>query len=391
MAISTEASGPKPTVLIVDDTKENLTVVGELLQPFYRVRVANSGARALKASLGEPVPDLILLDLMMPEMDGYEVLARLRMEPLTQDIPVIFLTAMNADEDEHKGLELGAVDYITKPIRPAILLARVRTQLELKQARDWLKDQNGYLEGEVARRMRENEIIKGVSLHALAALAETRDPETGNHLYRTQSYIEVLARRLAERPGFAAELTEARIGQIVKASPLHDLGKVGIPDHVLLKPGRLTPEEFEVMKTHAALGARAISEAMRKVALDPRFAGDEQGCATSFAFLEEAREIALSHHEKWDGTGYPQGLAGEEVPLAARLMALADVFDALSCRRVYRASIPVQDVIRMILDGRGSHFDPVIVDAFVEAQEDFLRIAGQHADRPSQLENEAPQ
>lgn len=382
MVSTREAKDPKATVLVVDDTKENLTVVGELLRPYYRVRVANSGARALKAALTEPVPDLILLDLLMPEMDGYEVLARLRTEPLTRDIPVIFLTAMTADEDEQKGLELGAVDYITKPIRPAILSARVRTQLELKQAHDWLKDQNGYLEAEVARRMRENEIIKGVSLHAIAALAETRDPETGNHLYRTQAYIEVLARHLATRPEFAGVLTEERIRQIVKASPLHDLGKVGIPDHVLLKPGRLTFEEFEVMQTHAGLGAEAISKAMRKVALDPQFAGDEQGCSLSFAFLEEAREIALYHHEKWDGTGYPQGLAGEEIPLAARLMALADFFDALSSRRVYRPGVPVHQVIKMILDGRGSHFDPTIVDAFVAVQEDFLRIAEQYADCP---------
>ena len=185
-----------PTILIVDDTPENLTVLGELLQPTYRVRAANSGRRALQIALTSPTPDLILLDVMMPDMDGYDVLAELRAAPATQKIPVIFVTAMDSTDDEEHGLYQGAVDYITKPIRPSIVLARIRTQLELKQARDILSDQNSYLEAEVARRMRENQLIQEVSIHALARLAETRDPETGKHLRRTQEYVLTLARGL---------------------------------------------------------------------------------------------------------------------------------------------------------------------------------------------------
>ena len=356
-----------PTILIGDDTPENLSVLGELLQPAYRVRAANSGRRALQIALGKPTPDLILLDVMMPEMDGYEVLAELRATPATRDIPVIFVTAMDGTEDEERGLDRGAVDYITKPIRPSIVLARVRTQLELKQARDILSDQNSYLEAEVVRRMGENQLIQEVSIHALARLAETRDPETGKHLRRTQEYVLTLARALRDNPRFTSYLDERTINALAQSAPLHDIGKVGIPDQILLKPGKLTPEEWEIMKTHAELGSNAIAQA-------------EADAEKPVEFLAIAKLIARSHHEKWDGSGYPDALAGDAIPIAARLMALADVFDALTCKRVYKPAFTFDDAYRIIVDGRGSHFDPDIVDAFVREYPAFMSIAKAYAE-----------
>lgn len=362
-------------ILVVDDAKENLAIIGELLESRYRVRLALSGERALKVAQGQPRPDLILLDVMMPVMDGYQVLAQLRQNPATRDIPVIFVTAMDATEDEERGLHLGAVDYVTKPIRPAILLARVATQLELKQARDWLKDQNGYLEAEVGRRMRENELIKDVSLNSLAMLAEKRDNETGNHLHRTRGYVEALMAHLKNHPRFREHLPDRVCLLIAKATPLHDIGKVGIPDSILLKPGRLTAEEFEVMKCHAQIGADAIEVAIRLVLGDQGALPDPELADSPLAFLEVARQIALCHHEKWDGSGYPAALAGDAIPVCARLMALADVFDALICRRHYKEPFPIDQVEAIILEGRGKHFDPDIVDAFFVLKDQFLAIA----------------
>jgi putative two-component system response regulator len=379
MASAVAAPGVvRSTVLVVDDVPENLEVVGGLLRPDYHVKVANSGPRALHAARTEPVPDLILLDIMMPVMDGYAVLEALRADPVTRDIPVIFVTAMDGDEKEQLGLALGAVDYIAKPIRPAILQARVRNQLELKQARDWLRDQNGYLEREVQRRMRENEVVKEVSLHALAALAEARDSDTGNHIVRTQYYVEALGRQLLRSHQYVDQLAGGRLERIARAAPLHDVGKVGIPDHVLLKPGRLTTEEYEVMKDHARIGADAIAEAIERVAREPQL--HEGAGAEALEFLRIAAEIAAAHHEKWDGTGYPRGLAGEQIPLSARMMALADVFDALSCRRVYKKAVPYEEIVNIIRDGRGRHFDPAVVDAFFEVEAEFHEISLRYAD-----------
>jgi putative two-component system response regulator len=357
----------QPTILIVDDTPENLSVLGELLQTNYRVRAANSGRRALQIAHGKPAPDLILLDVMMPEMDGYEVLAQLRADPATHHIPVIFVTAMDSTEDEEHGLTCGAVDYITKPIRPAIVLARVRTQLEVKQARDFLRDQNSFLEAEVIRRMGENQLIQQVSIHALARLAETRDPETGNHLRRTQEYVRTLAKQLQNHPRFSAYLDNRTIDALAKSAPLHDIGKVGIPDHILLKPGKLTADEFTIMKTHAELGSNAIAQA-------------EADAEKPVEFLAIAKEIAHYHHEKWDGSGYPCGLSGDDIPISARLMALADVFDALICVRVYKPAMPFEQAREIILQGSGAHFDPDIVAAFVSEGETFLRIAKSYAE-----------
>nr|MBL8410496.1 two-component system response regulator [Dechloromonas sp.] len=357
----------QPTILIVDDTPENLSVLGELLQRSYRVRAANSGRRALQIAQSAPTPDLILLDVMMPEMDGYAVLAELRGNPATAGIPVVFVTAMDATEDEEHGLDCGAVDYITKPIRPAIVLARVRTQLDLKRARDILRDQNSYLEAEVQRRMAENQLIQQVSIHALARLAETRDPETGNHLRRTQEYVRTLVERLRTHPRFTDHLDARTIEELAKSAPLHDIGKVGIPDHILLKEGKLTPEEWDIMRTHAELGSRAIAQA-------------EADAETPVEFLAIAKEIAHYHHEKWDGSGYPDGLAGDAIPFSARLMALADVFDALINKRCYKPAFSFDVARNIIVEGRGRHFDPDVVDAFLNDFEQFKTIALTYAE-----------
>lgn len=361
------ASMDEKTILIVDDEPANLAVLAKLLQPAYRVRAANSGERALQIAAREPRPDLILLDVMMPDMDGYAVLAQLRKDPATRDIPVIFLTALSAARDEEYGLELGATDYITKPIQPAVLLARMRTQLEAKLARDWMKDQNAFLEAEVARRMAENNLIQVVSIRALAHLAETRDPETGNHILRTQGYVHLLATRLQDHPRFAATFDRAYIELLARSAPLHDIGKVGIPDSILLKPGKLTPEEWEIMKTHAQIGAEAIEHA-------------EQDAEKPVDFLALAKEIAHWHHEKWDGSGYPDGLAGETIPVSARLMAVADVFDALISPRVYKPPMSFGEARDIIAEGRGQHFDPDMSDVFLASFEEFAAIAQRHRD-----------
>jgi len=365
------------TILIVDDSPENLAVLSELLQTEYRVRAATSGKKALRVVKTAHKPDLILLDVMMPEMDGYEVFARLRADPETRDIPVIFVTAMDSTEAEIRGLDVGAVDYIAKPIVPPILRARVHTQLELKQARDWLKNQNDYLEIELARRMSENLLIQDVTIHALAHLAEIRDPETGNHLRRTQGYVRALAEQLSDHPRFADFLTPHAIELLVKSAPLHDIGKVGIPDHILLKPGPLTPEEWEIMKTHAKLGRDAIEQAERDV-------------ERPLEFLTMAKDIAHYHHERWDGTGYPEGLAGDDIPIAARLMALADVFDAIISQRVYKPPLSFEESYAIIVAGRGTHFDPDVVDAFVARFDEFQRVATRYGETETAASNRLP-
>ena len=352
----------KPTILIVDDNPAILTIMSKVLSPVYQVRAANSGERALNVASTTPFPDLILLDVMMPGMNGYTVLSTLRKNSLTADIPVIFVTSLDEDEEEEEGLFLGAVDYITKPIKPAILLARVRTHLLLKQAKDFLNDKNAYLESEVERRMQENQVIQNVSIRALAHLAETRDPETGEHIIRTQSYVEVLAKHLQTNPRFKDTISDHYIELIFKSAPLHDIGKVGIPDHVLLKPGKLNDEEWSIMKTHAELGSRAIEQAEVDVALPVEF-------------LSLAKEIAHWHHERWNGSGYPDGLKGDEIPVAARIMAVADVFDAIISPRVYKKAMPFDKAYSIIVSERGEHFDPDVTDAFIACYDEFIAIA----------------
>lgn len=360
-------SSPQATLLIVDDAVENLTVLDALLSPHYQVLAATSGEAALRIATSARPPDMILLDVMMPGMDGYAVFDHLRASPATCGIPVIFVTAMESTEAELRGLNTGAVDYITKPIIPSILLARVRTQLELKQARDLLANHNASLEAEVARRMLENEITQEVSIRALAHLAETRDSETGYHILRTQGYVRELSYTLRDNPRFASTLSPRYIELLHRSAPLHDIGKVGIPDAILRKPGPLTPEEWEVMKTHAVQGANAIELA-------------ERDTACQVEFLTLAKEIAHWHHEKWDGSGYPDGLAGEAIPLSARLMALADVFDALISPRVYKPAEPLEVARDIIARERGHHFDPDVVDAFLARFDAFQAIAQQHID-----------
>lgn len=352
----------KPTILIVDDNTENLMVLGELLSQHYSVRAATSGARALELAQRTPRPGLILLDVMMPGMSGHEVLERLQASEATRGIPVIFATAMSETEDEQRGLSMGAVDYITKPLRPAIVMARVKTHLELAAAREQLQRRNATLEAEVDRRELENRAIQDVSMRALARLAETRDQETGNHILRTQDYVRLLATLVQQHPRFQAELQPHAIELMVKSAPLHDIGKVGIPDRVLLKPGKLTDDEWTLMKTHARLGGEAIARAVADI-------------DAPVPFLRHASDIATHHHERWDGSGYPDGLAGEAIPLSARLMALADVFDAMISRRVYKAPIDFERVRAAMQAQRGLQFDPDLLDAFIGHFERFCDIA----------------
>ena len=363
----------RATILVVDDTPDNLTLMSSLLKDDYKVKVANGGEKALRIAQAENPPDLILLDIMMPVMDGYEVLDRLKHEPRTQDIPVIFLTAKAEIEDERKGLELGAVDYITKPISPPIVLARVKTQLSLKAAADFLRDKAKFLEEEVAKRTREVRAIQDVTILAMASLAETRDSDTGGHIRRTQHYVRALAEQLKTHPRFAWYLTEANIALLFKSAPLHDIGKVGIADRILLKPGHFDDQEFEIMKSHTQLGFDAIAHA-------------EKALGTDVEFLSMAKQIALSHQEKWDGSGYPEGLSGDDIPIPARLMAVADVYDALISRRVYKDGMAHEKAVQIIAEGKGAHFDPDMVDAFLQIHEEFHAIAKRFEDAGRGLE-----
>lgn len=359
----------KQTILVVDDTPDNLFLVSNLLKDLYSVKVANSGEKALKyLSETSLLPDLILLDIMMPVLSGYDVIKKIKENPHLNNIPVVFLTAKSSIQDEKMGLEFGASDYITKPISPPILLARVKTQLENKAAADFLKDHNEFLEKEIQKRTREIVAIQDVTIFAMASLAETRDNETGNHIRRTSNYVRVLAKKLQTHPKFKEYLTDEMINTLYKSAPLHDIWKIGIPDHILLKPGKLTPEEFEVMKTHTTLGKEAIEHA-------------ENQLGFQVDFLKTAKEIAYSHQEKYDGSGYPLGLKADEIPISARLMTVADVYDALISKRVYKESFDLNLAIEIMKDGRGTHFDPDMLDAFLEVKDEFEKIANSFVDR----------
>jgi putative two-component system response regulator len=357
----------QPTIMVVDDTPDNLTLMSALLRDTYKVRAINNGERALKVARSDTPPDLILLDIMMPGMDGYEVCRQLKLDPQTRHIPVIFLTAKADMEDEKRGLAMGAVDYITKPISPPIVLARVETHLALKAAADFLRDKSEFLEQEVQERTQDVIAIQDVTILAMASLAETRDADTGNHIRRTQHYVRILAEKLQSHPRFTHFLTTENIRLLFKSAPLHDIGKVGIPDRILLKPGRFEPHEFEIMKTHTTLGMNSIELA-------------EKTLGKKVPFLRFAKEIALSHQEKWDGSGYPEGLAGDAIPISARLMAVADVYDALISRRVYKDGISHDAAVLIIEEGSGNHFDPDIVLAFMSLKDEFRAIAMQFAD-----------
>ena len=365
----------KPSVLIVDDSPENLSLMTGLLISHYTVKTATVSAHVMKIAITEQ-PDVILLDIMMPDLDGYEVCRRLKADSLTREIPVIFLTSSTDPESEQLGMSVGAVDYITRPLTPAILMSRVKAHFMVAASAKTMRINNDYLELEVSKRIRQMAALQKVTILALASLAETRDSETGNHLKRTQQYMELLCKYLRGRPIFRDFLSTERIQYMIECAPLHDIGKVGIPDRILLNPGRYSAAEFAIMKTHPTLGRDAIAKAQANAPQDGEF-------------FEIAKQIIYSHHEKWDGSGYPQGLAEEEIPIPARLMALADVYDALISRRVYKPGMSHEKVVQIIMDGRGKHFDPDVVDAFLSLSDDFQAITTRFADTDEDLQNKA--
>ena len=346
-------------ILLVDDNTTNLQLLHETLDGRgYRLLIAKNGKIAL-AIARKANPALVLLDIMMPEMDGYEVCRRLKSDDKTNRIPVIFITALADEDDEAKGLALGAVDYITKPFNPELVRARVRIHLELKQHQD-------HLEQLVKQRTRRLELTQAVTIESLATLAEYRDPETGGHIKRTQNYVKVLAKQLKQHPRFRDKLNDEVIDLLYMSAPLHDLGKIAVSDHILHKAGKLTDEEFEEMKKHTNYGHDALRITEQKL-------GEN-------SFLRFAREIAYTHQEKWDGSGYPTGLKGDEIPISGRLMALADVYDALISKRVYKPPFPHEKAVQIIAEGKGRHFDSDIVNAFVELENTFRNIALSFAD-----------
>jgi putative two-component system response regulator len=355
------------TLLVVDDTPANLTVLNAILKDQYKLRIATHGHLALELAEREPIPDLILLDVMMPDMDGIEVCRRLKSKPVTADIPVIFLTAKTQESDELMGFEAGAADYIHKPLIPTIVQTRIRTHLQMQDLKTALKLHNQNLEERVAQRTAELVKMQEATIMAMGVMAELRDEETGLHLKRTQEYLRLLARTIAHHPRFSHELSAENIEWMAKSAPLHDIGKVGIPDAILHKPGKLTEEEFAIMKHHPTYGRDIILEVEKVLGEDS-------------LFLRYAREIAYGHQEKWNGSGYPEGRKGDEIPISARLMALADVYDALLSRRVYKPPFSHQMAVEIIIQGRGTHFDPDLVDAFMTISEQFNQIAIEYAD-----------
>ncbi|MDO9285876.1 MAG: two-component system response regulator [Aquabacterium sp.] len=358
-----DAPAPPARLLVVDDTPANLSLLTNLLSDTYRVQLATSGAKALDIAQRNP-PDLIVLDVMMPEMDGYEVCRRLKADERTRRVPVLFLTALSRPEDESRGFEVGGADFIHKPFNPATVLARVATQLQVKAWQDALADRNRWLQQALQARLVEVDRLRDATFHVMVSFAESRDEATGNHVRRTQEYVRTLASWLSRQPGMAARLTPEQIDLLAKSAPLHDIGKVAIPDGILLKPGRLTAEEFTVMKTHALRGWDLLRRAAERM-------GDEGSL-----FLQYAMQIARHHHERWDGNGYPDGLAGEAIPLSARLMAVADVYDALISRRPYKEPMDHTEALEHIRAGAGQHFDPAVVralEATVEQIDDIAR------------------
>lgn len=353
------AAPARSRVLIVDDAPENLRILSESLRGDYTIMFAKSGQDALRLAGSEPYPDIILLDVIMPGMNGYEVCQKLKESPQTRDIPVMFITAQNEEADEATGLSLGAQDYIKKPFQASLVRNRVANQLELKLYRDRLKDL-------VDERTRQLVLTQEATIHAMASLAEWRDPETGAHIKRTQNYVRALAEYMATLPGYAERLTPDAISWLYLSAPLHDVGKVAIADAVLHKPGPLSDEEYEAMKEHTVRGRAVLASA------EQLLGGN--------SFLKIASDIAYCHHERWDGNGYPRGLAGEEIPLPARLMSVADVYDALRSQRVYKPPMSHETAAGIITDGRGTQFDPAVTDAFTAVQEQFKNIAEQYFD-----------
>lgn len=334
------------TVLVVDDTPDNIHVLGGVLSGQYVVRAARSGNQALKIASRTPRPDIILLDIMMPEMDGYEVCKRLKADPLTSNIPVIFVTAKDDIKDEEYGFTVGAVDYITKPISPLIVLARVKTHLQLF-------DQNRELNRLVEMRTSELNETRLHIIHQLGKAAEYKDNETGLHVVR----MALFAKLIAEAYGG----NEDWVNTLFNAAPMHDIGKIGIPDRILKKQGKLDAEEWEIIKQHPQIGASILGE-------------------HESPLLQMSRDIALTHHEKWDGSGYPYGLAGEEIPLEGRIVALADVFDAITSVRPYKKAWSIEEAIKHMNEQTGIHFDPKLMPLFHQVLPSILEIKKSYSD-----------
>ncbi|VXC48643.1 two-component system response regulator [Massilia sp. 9I] len=309
----------RPLILAVDDEASNLQLLRQILQDHYRLLFAKDGARALELARQES-PDLVLLDVMMPGMSGYEVCAALKANPATAAIPVIFVTALTDTADELEGFEAGAVDYITKPVSPPIVRARVRTHLSLV-------------------RMEELRATRLEIVQRLGLAAEYKDNETGLHVIRMSHFSRIL--------GIAAGMNEAEADDLLHAAPMHDVGKIGIPDRILQKPGPLDPDEWKIMQSHVTIGAEII--------------GDHEG-----GMLALAAQIALTHHEKYDGSGYPHGLRGNDIPLVGRIVAIADVFDALTSKRPYKKAWTEEEALTLLREQKGRHFDPALVDLFLE-------------------------
>lgn len=352
----------KMTILCVDDTPVNLTLLNEFLSSYYHLSLTNSGAKALKLLERKASEiDLVLLDVMMPEMDGYEVCRLIRSNPKTQHLPIIFITAKNQPEDEVQALDAGGNDFITKPIQPEVLLSRIKTHLSVRHYHQILADQNAQLEQRLQQQLTDLFKLQNATLTVMISLAEFRDECTGNHIKRTQMFVQKIVEKLYY---VCPELDERKGSLIVQASPLHDIGKITTPDDILLKPGKLTPDEFEIMKQHAQKGCEILHMASKEM-------GDYGD------FLLEAQSIAKSHHEKWDGSGYPEGLKEEAIPIGARIMAVADVYDALRSERPYKKGMSHEQAIEIVMDGKGSHFDPKVVDAFMAQAE----VVGQIFDK----------
>ena len=349
----------QPRILVIDDENFFLDMLAETLSGDYRVSLAKNARSGLSRANGSTKPDLILLDINMPDMDGYQTIAELKKNPMTRDIPVIFLTANQSTEDELRGFELGAADYITKPISLPVLHARVRTQLAISRKRIALEEL-------VRERTRELEHTKDAIVFSMGEMAEARDPETGRHLLRCQGYVRLLAEQLARLPAYRQRLSSNIVDAFARAAPLHDIGKIAVPEAVLRKPDSLNDEEWTIMRQHPEQGRHIIDQAEEKIG--------------STLFIQIAREIAWAHHEKWDGSGYPQGLKGEQIPLSARLMAVADVYDALISKRCYKPALPHEVAVQSILDASGSHFDPLVIDAFAKVQHLFDQTAQQLKD-----------
>ncbi len=362
----------KNEIMIIDDEVVNISVLSEILKPYYTVSVFKSGIEALKQIEAGKKPDLILLDINMPDLSGFDVIDRLYENRKNKDIPVIFITILDTIQDEEKGLMKGAVDFISKPFHSEIILARVRVQLELKVARDALKRENTYLEKEVAKRFRENQLVFDITMDIVTQLVETRDEETAHHITRARAYMERLARRMAMNPKYEELITEAFIDRIVKACPLHDIGKVGISDQILLKPGILTTEEFDLMKEHVMIGYRSIQRAVENSVLKDLL--NSSGDSIPMEFFKEAMNIVRYHHEHFDGSGYPDGLKGEDIPLSARMMSLIDVFDALTNHRVYKPAWTIDKTVEYIEMQSGYQFDPDCVSALLAELDNFKDI-----------------